>query len=291
MPVGQGNALLALLPRAQGLHAPLKKRLPAGPHHVHPVLPVAHQRLVQEHNVPEGCGGQRDEPVVHVHAGGVGMLRHQSAQGGVHHQRAAGDVVLHQQPGQRHRRRIPALVAEEALLEQCAIRVHQAAVAVHQQGRVRSPAGLRLLKGLAAAGQAARLPLVILVAQGGVVPPGLADQADEVPLRAQMTAALLSRAETVIPLRHGRKQGRGAVGGAVVLHQHGEGGVILTSQGIQQRGQKALAVVDGQQHVDGLHQAQPHFLKNLIMDATWRRLPLRVRVFSRAQAWVTRMSG
>ena len=106
-----------------------------------------------------------------------------------------------------------------------------------------------------------------------------------------MAAAFLRRTEAVILLRHGRQQGRGAVGGAVVLHQHGEGGIVLGGQGIQQRGQKALAVVDGQQHVDGLHQAQPHFLKNLMMDATWRRLPLRVRVFSLAQAWVTRMSG
>ena len=77
--------------------------------------------------------------------------------------------------------------------------------------------------------------------------------------------------------------------GAVILHQHPEVFSGLRSQRCKLLRQVGATVIAGQQHVD--HHFHPHLWKYLKMEDTCRRLPRRVRVFSRAQAWVTTMSG
>ena len=255
------------------------------------MLPVAHQWIGNKHNLPEGRRRQRQKPVVHVHFRRVAMLKGQAAQRGVHHQGAAGDIVLHQQPGKSSGGRIPALAAEEALRQGRAVPVNQAAIAVYQQGRIRAIAGFGLNHGLPAAGQAAGIPFVVLVAQGNQFPVRLAQKAPEIADSPQAMSIFLRQVKAFVLPRDFTQQGRRAVRGAVVLHQHGKAGIILLPQGGQLPGKIRPAVITGQQYLHTLHHAIPHFKKNLMMELICRRLPRRVRVFSRAQEWVRHISG
>ena len=128
------------------------------------------------------------------------------------------------------------------------------------------------------------MPHVVLVAQGGIVPAGLPQQAPEIadgPPQAGR-AGIRRKQKAAVRLRLAFEQRQGAVPGAVVLHEHAKILFPLGAEGSQQRRQVLFPVVAGQQHLR--HHFHPHLWKYWHMERTCRRFPRRVRVFSRAQA-------
>ena len=78
------------------------------------MLAVTRERAIQKNDLTEGGRRESQKPVMHEHRIRTAVAYRQIPKSSVHDQRAAGDIVLHQQPLKLYGGRIPALMTEEA---------------------------------------------------------------------------------------------------------------------------------------------------------------------------------
>ncbi len=138
MGIGQQDPALCFLPGTEGPERTDKQAGLAGADGVVSVLPVSGQLLIHKHDMAEGSRREGDKPVVHKKFFCFAVIRDQPAQGSVHDQRAAGDIVLDEQAGQGDGSRIPTLVTEKAVSDGGAVVIGQGTVGMHQDRRIRA---------------------------------------------------------------------------------------------------------------------------------------------------------
>ena len=171
------------------------------------------------------------------------------------------------------------------------VRIDHPAVAVHKQGCIFPILFFRSFHGLPAPAEPISMPEIILIAQGNIGCAALLQQAPEISHRPQTCALLRTHGEPVVRCANLQKGHVGIILRAIILQKHTKRRVVLPPQAHQLLRQIPGTVIGSQQHIDLLHHSTPHFMKNWHTDRICRSTPFTLLVFSRAQLWVTHISG
>ena len=173
-----------------------------GAEHVPAVLPVIIERLIQKNNLPEGRRCQGDPVVVHHR-----VLRHRMPpqeldQRPVHHHRAAGHIVLHQQLIQLSARRAHLLVAHIGVRLHPPCGVRNPHIAVYQQRRIGAAALLSPPHHAQGLLRLIRMPDIILIGKPHIV-----------------RSRAVIRPQLFRVFQHGHEMPRRAAGGSAPPHK------------------------------------------------------------------------